>query len=268
MLPESIWPLVYLTLGTITGFMAGLFGIGGGLVLVPVLMYLFETQHFPSQYAMQLALGTSMATILFTSIASTAKHHQLGSVDWRVVRNITPGLLVGTALGTLTAAVTPMRELGIFFSVFVYIVAMRILLGVHPKPSRHLPGVLGMSSTGVFIGWISSLVSIGGGSITVPFLLWCNVPLGNAIGTSSAIAFPIAVGGTIGYIAAGFGIAALPAYSLGFIYLPALAWTAIATVVTAPLGARVTHHTKIELLHKLFAILLVVLATKLLLRVL
>jgi uncharacterized membrane protein YfcA len=254
-------------LGAAAGFLAGLFGVGGGLVLVPVLLFLFDAQHFPALHAMQLALGTSMATILFTSVSSMAKHHQHNAVNWRVVRDITPGILLGTALGTLTAAAAPARGLGIFFALFVYIVAMQILLGARPKPSRQLPGFAGVSAVGVFTGWISSLVSIGGGTVSVPFLVWCNVPLRHAIGTSAAIGFPIAIGGTVGYIVAGYGIAALPAPSFGFVYLPAVLWTTLATVATAPLGARATHHMKVELLRKLFAVLLLALATKLLLKV-
>ena len=262
------WYAAYLTLGAIAGFLAGLFGVGGGLVLVPVLLFLFDAQHFPAEHAMHLALGTSMATILFTSLASMRKHHQHGAVHWRVVRNITPGILLGTALGALIAASISPRGLGIFFALFVYFAAAQILLDKRPHASRQLPGFIGMSSVGTFTGWISSMVSIGGGTIIVPFLLWCNVPLRNAIGTSAAIGFPVAVGGTVGYIATGMSLHSLPTPNLGFVYLPALLWVALASVATAPLGAMVAHRMKVGLLRKLFAVLLLVLATKLLLKVL
>jgi len=265
---EMEWVLAYLVLGATAGFLAGLFGVGGGLVLVPVLLFLFEAQHFPAEYAMHLALGTSMATILFTSFASMRKHHQHGAVNWRVVRNITPGILLGAALGALLAASIPTRGLGIFFTLFVYFAAAQILLDKRPEPSRQLPGMAGMTAVGTFTGWISSLVSIGGGTIVVPFLIWCNVPLRHAIGTSAAIGFPIAVGGTLGYIATGMSLPALPAPNLGFVYLPALFWVALASVTTAPLGAMTAHHMKVGLLRKLFAVLLLVLATKMLLKVL
>ncbi len=262
------WLFAYLTLGAAAGFLAGLFGVGGGLVLVPVLLLLFAAQHFPAEHAMHMALGTSMATIVFTSLASLRKHHQHDAVNWRVVRGITPGILLGTALGTLSAASISPRGLGIFFALFVYCAAAQILLDARPKASRQLPGMAGITLTGTFTGWISSLVSIGGGTIIVPFLVWCNIPLRNAIGTSAAVGFPIAVGGTVGYIATGLSLHTLPVYSLGFVYLPALLWVALATVVTAPLGAMATHHIKVGLLRKLFAVLLLVLATKLLLKVL
>lgn len=262
------WYAAYLMLGAFAGFLAGLFGVGGGLVLVPVLLLLFDAQHIPTEYALHLALGTSMATILFTSFASMRKHHQHGAVNWTVVRNIAPGILLGTALGALLAAVIPARELGIFFTLFVYFAAAQILLDIRPKPSRQLPAFVGMSAVGTLTGWISSLVSIGGGTIVVPFLLWCNVPLRNAIGTSAAIGFPVAVGGTLGYIATGLSIPAIPTPNLGFVYLPALLWVALASVITAPLGAMAAHRINVGILRKLFAVLLLVLATKLLLKVL
>ena len=262
------WFAAYLVLGAIAGFLAGLFGVGGGLVLVPVLLFLFDAQHFSSEHSMHLALGTSMATILFTSLASMRKHHQHGAVNWRVVRDISPGILLGTALGAAVAAAISPRSLGIFFALFVYFAAAQILLNKRPHASRQLPGFAGMSLVGTFTGWISSMVSIGGGTIIVPFLLWCNMSLRNAIGTSAAIGFPVAVGGTAGYILAGMSIHSLPEPNLGFIYLPALLWVALASATTAPLGALAAHRMHVGLLRKLFAVLLLVLATKLLLKVL
>ena len=258
------WDAAYLILGTITGFLAGLFGIGGGLVLVPVLLLLFDAQHFPAEHSLHLALGTAMANILFTSLASMRKHHQHGAVNWRVVRDITPGILLGTGIGAVFATSISPHFLGIFFALFVYFAAAQMLFNIRPKASRQLPGTVGITLTGIFTGWLSTLVSIGGGTIVIPFLIWCNVSLRHAIGTSAAIGFPIAVGGTIGYVATGINIPALPAYSLGFVYLPALFWVALASIMTAPLGAKATHHMKIGLLRKLFAVLLIALATKLL----
>jgi uncharacterized membrane protein YfcA len=261
------WDISYLVLGTVAGFMAGMFGIGGGLILVPVLLFLFDLQHFPPEHVMLLALGTSMAAILFTSLSSLRAHHRHGAVNWRVVRNITPGILLGTGMGASLAAYIPTHGLAIFFTLFVYAVAAQILLDFRPQAARQLPGAAGMTLTGTLTGCLCSLVSIGGGAIMVPFQVWCNVPLRNAIGTSAAIGFPVAIGGTIGYVLTGSGIPALPAYTLGFVYLPALFWIALASVIAAPLGAKATHHMKIGMLRKLFALLLLVLATKLLLKV-
>ena len=261
------WIIAYLVLGAVAGFLAGLFGVGGGLILVPVLLLLFDAQHFPAESAMHMALGTSMATIVFTSLASMYQHHQYSAVNWRVVRDITPGILLGAALGALAAASISAYALGMFFALFVYFVAVQILLDVRPKASRQLPSFASISSFGVFTGWVSSLVSIGGGTITVPFLVWCNVPLRSAIGTSAAIGFPIAVGGTAGYIVTGMDLTSLPTPNLGFVYLPALLWVALATIGTAPLGAKATHRMPMATLRKLFAFGLIVLATKMLLKV-
>jgi len=262
------WYAAYLAVGAIAGYLAGMFGIGGGIIIMPVLLFLFDEQRFPAQHLLHLALGTSMAAILFTSLSSMRKHHQHSAVNWRVVRNITPGILLGTGIGAVFATSISTHFLGMFFALFVYFVAAQILIDLRPHASRQLPGAIGMTLTGIVTGWLSSLVSIGGGTIVVPFLVWCNVSLRNAIGTSAAIGFPVAVGGTIGYVVTGMGINFLPAYSLGFVYLPALFWIALASVITAPLGAKATHHMKTGVLRKLFALLLLVLATKLLLKVL
>ncbi|MGA7750322.1 MAG: sulfite exporter TauE/SafE family protein [Gallionella sp.] len=262
------WYAAYLALGAIAGYLAGMFGIGGGIILMPVLMFLFDAQRFPAEHLLHLALGTSMAAILFTSLSSLLEHHRHGAVNWRVVRYITPGILLGTGIGAVFATSISPRFLGIFFALFVYFVAAQILLDMRPHASRQLPGAAGMTLTGILTGWLSSMVSIGGGSIVVPFLVWCNVSLRNAIGTSAAIGFPVAVGGTIGYVVTGMNIHSLPAHSLGFVYLPALSWVALASVITAPLGAKATHQLRIGILRKLFALLLLVLATKLLLKVL
>jgi uncharacterized membrane protein YfcA len=150
----------------------------------------------------------------------------------------------------------------------VYFAAAQILLDVRPHATGQLPGTAGMTLAGILTGWLSSLVSIGGGTIVIPFLVWCNVSLKNAIGTSAAIGFPVAVGGTIGYVVTGMSVYPLPANSLGYVYLPALFWVALAGVITAPFGAKATHHMKVGLLRKLFAVLLIALATKLLWKVL
>lgn len=265
MLPDYPWLLAYLTLGALTGWLGGLFGIGGGLLLVPVLLFSFEAQHFPDATSMHLALGTTMATILFTSLASLRKHHQHGAVNWRAVRNITPGILLGTVLGTLFASSVSPQFLAVFFALFVYFAATQILLDLRPQPTRQLPGATGMTLFGMLTGSLSSLVSIGGGTFVVPFLVWCNVPLRHAIGTSAAVGFPVALGGTLGYIATGWMETNLPDPHLGYVYLPALLWIALASSITAPLGAKAAHRMQVGMLRKLFAALLIVIATRLLL---
>lgn len=258
------WSAAYLLLGAAAGFLGGLFGIGGGTVLVPALYWLFEAQGLPQASLMHLALGTAMATILFTSLASLRQHLHHGAVDWQVFRRITPGILLGTALGAFSAAWIESRFLMVFFALFVYFAAAQILLDIKPHAARELPGMAGIRLFGAFTGWLSSLVSIGGGTVVIPFLIWCNVPLRRAIGTAAAIGFPVAVGGTLGYIAIGWPLAALPQPHLGFVYLPALLWAALASALTAPLGAKAAHRINVSLLRKGFAMLLLALATKLL----
>ena len=258
------WP-AYLALGAFAGTAAGLLGIGGGLIIVPALTMMFAAQSsFPPAEILHLALGTSMATIMFTSLASLRAHHRHGAVLWPEVLQITPGILVGTAFGTLLASRIPARPLAIFFAVFVCFVALQMFLGLKPKASRELPGKAGVFVVGIGIGAVSSLVAIGGGAISVPFLSWCNVRVQNAIGTSAAIGFPIAVGGSIGYIYNGFGHPGLPDWSLGYLYLPVLALLSTASMLMAPVGARLAHQLPVPTLKRIFAGLLIVLAGKML----
>lgn len=258
------WWAWYLAVGAFVGFFAGLLGVGGGLVTVPALAMIFGAQQFPADHVLHLALGTSMAAILFTSVSSLREHHRHGAVMWPVVRDMTPGILIGTALGTVLARQVSTRALAIFFAAFVLFVAAQMMFNLKPKPSRQLPGKLAVSGVGAGIGAISSLAAIGGGALTVPFLTWCNVKVHNAIGTSAAIGFPIALGGAVGYIVNGLSVAALPQWSLGFVYLPALAWLVASSMLTAPLGARTAHRLPVPTLKRVFAGVLVLLSAKML----
>jgi uncharacterized membrane protein YfcA len=256
--------LLYLATGAVSGVLAGLLGVGGGMVIVPLLTFVFTSQHLPAPYILHLALGTSLASIVFTSVASSRAHHARGAVDWRVVRTISLGILTGTFFGSWVAAQLPGRFLGGFFVAFLYYVALQMLFNVRLKPSRALPGGGGMFGMGNLIGGISSLVGIGGGSLSVPFLLWCNVPVRSAVGTSAAIGFPIAVAGAAGYVLNGMTITTLPAGSLGFVYVPALAGISLASVLTAPLGARLAHSLPLAHLRRIFAFFLMAMGTRML----
>ncbi len=248
------WWLAYLALGLFTGFFAGMLGIGGGLVMVPTLTLMFAAQAgFPVSEVLHVALGTSMAAILFTSLASLLAHHRHGAVLWPVVAQITPGILLGTLLGTLFASSVPARPLAIFFTAFVCLVALQMILNLKPKASRELPGSAGVLAVGAGIG-----------ALTVPFLTWCNVRVQQAIGTSAAIGFPIALGGSLGYIFNGWGHPGLPQGSLGYIYLPAFVWLVPTSMLMAPLGARLAHRLPVATLKRLFAGVLIVLAGKML----
>ncbi|WP_461208395.1 sulfite exporter TauE/SafE family protein [Desulfocurvus sp. DL9XJH121] len=256
--------LTYALVGAIAGILAGLFGIGGGLVIVPMLVYCFTVQHINPDLMMQIALGTSMASILFTATSSFMAHHKRGAVDWSVVRKIVVGILLGTYLGSFVASRLSSDFLKGFFVLFLYYVAWQMISGKKPKPSRHLPGGLGITGVGGGIGIISSLVGIGGGTLSVPFLVWCNTPLHRAIGTSAAIGFPIALAGSFGYVVNGTGVEGRPEWSLGFVYLPALIGIVVTSVFTAPIGVRLAHSLPVPRLKKAFAVLLLVVATKML----
>ncbi len=259
------WWLAYLLLGMFVGFFAGLLGIGGGLVMVPVLSFIFSAQHFPPERILHLALGTTMASIIFTSASSMRTHHAHGAVNWQVVKFITPGIILGTLGGATVAGMLSSQVLSIIVVVFIYYAATQMLLKIRPKPSRTLPGRWGMVGAGSIIGMVSSFVAIGGGLLTVPFLSICNVRLQHAIGTSAAVGFPIAVAGTIGYIVNGMAQSQpLPDYSLGYVHLPAVGWVALTSMLTAPLGAKATHIIGTATLKATFVVLLYLLGTKML----
>ena len=259
------WIPAYLALGAVTGFFAGMLGIGGGLIMVPALAMIFSAQAgFPPGEVLHLALGTSMAAIIFTSIASLRTHHQHGAVLWRVVGVMTPGILLGAAAGSAVAAGVPVKILGAFVSAFVCLIALQMAFNLRPKPSRTLPGNWGIILAGFAISSLSALVAIGGGSMTVPFLTWCNVRVQNAIGTSAAIGLPLAIGGTLGYVYNGWKQPGLPPESIGYVYLPALAALVLVSMLTAPLGARTAHRLPILLLRRIFSAILVLMALKML----
>lgn len=258
------WILAYLALGAFVGFFAGLLGVGGGGIMVPMLTTMFALQDFPREHLVHVALGTSMAAIVMTSISSLRTHHAHGAVRWDIVRHITPGVLIGTFGGTFIASRVDNAPLAIFFACFMAYVSLQMLLNVKPKPSRDLPGPAGLASVGGGIGLVSALVAIGGGSLSVPFMTWCNVKMQNAIGTSAAIGLPIALAGALGYLINGWNSTGLPDWSVGYVYLPALILISLVSTFTAPLGARLAHRLPVATLKKIFAAVLILLSAKML----
>lgn len=256
--------MIYPPLGVLVGVIAGLLGIGGGVVIVPILVFVFTTQGFSSQHIMQIALATSLGSILFTSVSSFMTHHRHGAVRWDIFKGITLGILIGTFFGTWLAAQLSTKTLKVFFACFLYYVAASMLGNFKPKPSRQTPQALGMNAVGVLIGVVSSLVGIGGGALSIPFMMWCNVPVHHAIGTSAAIGFPIAVAGTAGYILNGLSLPDLPTPHLGYLYLPALFGIALFSFFTAPFGAKLAHKTPVITLKRIYAVFLIVVATRIL----
>lgn len=254
----------YALTGMIAGVLAGLLGVGGGVIIVPILTYVFERQGIASYATVHLALGTSLGTIVFTSLSSSRAHWRRGSVDFGIVRRITPGILVGTFLGGVLASHMATSSLKMIFAIFLALVAAQLLSNVRPKPTRTPPGLLGSSVAGLLIGNVSGLVGIGGGSLSVPFMIWCNVDVRRAVGTSAAIGFPIALAGALSYLLNGLGVETGVSSALGYVHLPALIGVAATSMLTAPLGARIATVIPPERLKRAFACLLFVVSIKML----
>jgi uncharacterized membrane protein YfcA len=256
--------VAYLGIGALVGFAAGLLGIGGGVVMVPLLVLVFTAHQMPSQHVLHLALGTAIAAMIFTSVASMRAHHAHGAVDWKIARAMSPGMLTGSFAAALIAGLIPTRPLALMFTALVFYAATQILLDLKPSSSRELPGAGGLFAAGALIGAISSLLAAGGAFMSIPFLAWCKVPLRRAIGTAAANGLPIAIAGTVGYVINGMPASGLPSPSLGFVYLPALVLVVATSTLTAPLGARLAHRLPIRQLRTLFALLLYVFALRML----
>ncbi|MDR3174954.1 MAG: sulfite exporter TauE/SafE family protein [Desulfovibrio sp.] len=256
--------IIFLIIGCFVGVLAGLLGVGGGTVIVPIIIYSFNMKGISGDFVHYMALGTSLATIMCTSISSLLGHHRKKAVLWDVVKQITPCILLGTFFGSKIAVYMPIVPLKLFFIFFLIYAGTSMFLNVKPKPSRSIPGFAGNSAAGGIIGIVSSFVGIGGGSLSVPYLTWCNVPTHQAIGTSAAIGFPIALAGALGYVVSGQGVEGLPGPHLGYIYLPAFFGIAIASVCTAPVGVRLSHSLPVPKLKRAFAVLLFTMAAQML----
>ncbi len=246
-----------LALGLVAGFLAGLLGIGGGMLMVPILTFILGQRGVEPGLAVKMAIATSMATIAFTSLSSVRAHHRRGAVRWDLVRGLSPGIVLGGLLaGAGLFGLLKGAWLALVFGVFVSFSGWQMLRNARPAPSRQMPGTAGQLSAGAGIGLLSGLVGAGGGFVSVPFMVWCNVAVHNAVATSAALGFPIALANTLGYVIGGWTLApALPG-SVGYLYLPALGLIAAASVFMAPLGARAAHAMNVAQLKRAFALLL------------
>ena len=256
------WQLIVelLLLGAFAGFLAGLLGVGGGMLMVPFMTFVLTSKGMPTQYVVKMAIATSLATICFTSMSSVRSHHRRGAVRWDVVMLLAPGIVAGSLIGAQVAKALPTQILALLFAAFVGFSATQMLLDRKPKPSRQMPGPQGTFAAGGVIGLLSALVGAGGAFVSVPFMTWCNVPIHNAVATSAALGFPIALAGTVGYIVAGWSLPDMPGGAIGFIYLPALVTIAAASVLTEPFVARLAHQLDRSQLRGVFAVLLYSLA--------
>ncbi len=258
---------LYVVTGTTAGFLAGLFGVGGGLIIVPALMYCFFLQGFDPAISMHLAIGTSLATIILTSISSARTHHAHGAVQWSTVKRMVAGIFIGALLGALLAKNLKADMLKMTFALFEMFVAFKLLSNAQTKVhSTRLPGNFGLTWVAIFISMVSALVGIGGGTLSVPFFRWNGLPIRKAIATSAALGLPIAIAGSLFFVWAGAGNLLLPEYSIGFVYLPAFVAVGLFSVLLAPLGARCAHRLPEVILQRVFAVGLLIIAVILLLK--
>jgi len=259
--PESL--IACLIVGAVAGVLAGLLGIGGGLIIVPALVFALGAQ-FPADSLMHVAVSTSLATIIFTSISSAAAHHRRGAVQWREAAWLTPGIVAGTAVGATAAAYMSTGALRILFGIFECLVAAHMLRAFVPPVRRAPPPTAALAGAGTVIGGLSTILGIGGGVLTVPFLNWAGVDMRKAVATSSVCGVPIAIAGTVAMIFVGLETPDLPAGSTGYVYWPAAAPIALTSVLLAPLGAHLAHTLPVALLRRLFAGLLVLVGARML----
>jgi uncharacterized membrane protein YfcA len=256
---------LFLMLGMAAGLLAGLLGVGGGLILVPALLWVFQSRGIDPAVIVHLAVGTSLTAIIGTSLASIHAHQRRRAVRWPLVRVLAPGIFLGAWIGAMLADLLPALWLQRVVGCFAILVGLQLAFQPRVRPHRELPGRAGMTLGGIAIGTVSAVVGIGGGSLTVPFLHWNNIPLRNAVATSSACGLPIALAGAAGFLVSGWGQSGLPTGSTGFIYWPALPGIVIAALVSAPLGAWLAHTLPLRALEKTFALLLLAVGVKLLL---
>ena len=267
MIFEPITIVELAALGLTGGFMAGLLGVGGGMVLVPFITWILASRGVDNELAVKMAIATSMATIIFTSISSVRAHHKRGMVRWDLVKGIAPGIMIGALVVSIGVfALLKGAWLSVVFGVLVILAALQMFLDRKPKPTRQMPGRGGQMAAGSVIGFLSGLLGAGGGFLSVPFMTWCNVAIHNAVATSAALGFPIAVFNVIGYVLGGWSVAGRPEWSIGYVWLPALAVIASCSVLMAPLGARTAHALPVKTLKRIFAGILMALAISMLIK--
>lgn len=260
----GLYWLAFPLVGIVAGTLAGMFGIGGGIVVVPALYFFFAQIGIEVDYRIHLAIGSSLAIIVFTSISSVIAHHRRGAVIWPAVFRLGPGITIGGLLGAALAHALTFAALRTAFGLLVVIIALYIVLGYRPPAQRALPGFAGSTVAGIGIGIVSALAGIGGGVMTNPLLLWCGATMRAAVATAAACTFPVAVAGALGFMISGWRATAEVAGATGYIFWPAVAGIAAGSMLTAPLGARIAHSVPVRGLRRAFAVLLVLVGIRML----
>jgi hypothetical protein len=253
--------------GVIAGLIAGLFGVGGGLIIVPILMTVFSWQGMSADIAIHVAIGTSLMTIAVTSLSSMRAHHHYGTTQWPLVIRLAPGLVVGSLAGAVVATSLPSQLLQRVFALFAVLMAVRLWLPSPPRVSDRLMGALAMRSYGVLTGLISAMVGIGGGTLIVPYLVMAGQSMQKAVGTAAACGFPIAISGVVGFIWMGTQVHEVHAeWQTGFVHWQAFIGVVMTSVFMAPLGAKLARSLSHQLLQRLFSFILLGIGLVLLIR--
>lgn len=257
--------VAYLLLGAIAGLIAGIFGLGGGIIIVPTLIFTFTYLNFESSVLTHIAIGTSLASIIFTSLSAIVVHHKRAAIDWSLAIKLSIGMFFGGLLGAYFANLVSGEALQNIFACYALFVAIQMWFVLTPKATYSLPKRLGCSVLGIIIGFVSGLFGIAGGSLVVPILTFYNVTITRAIATSSVTGFPIALSGALGYLITGLEAQNLPENAIGYIYWPAMLGIVLSSTYFAKIGAKLTHGLNPRILKKAFSILMLLVSAKLLL---
>ena len=259
--------VAYMVLGAIAGILAGLFGIGGGVIVVPALVLAFNLQGIPPEIVFYMAIATSLANIIFTSLGAIRTHHKKAAIEWYLVKPIAVGMLLGAFIGVNTALTIPAIYLQASFGAFAIFLSLRMMLSQTNTSQLQLPGMVALGITGAFIGWVSALFGIGGGNLLVSWLSNRRLVMQKAVATASACGFAIAIAGAASNAVMGWGNPVLPAYSFGYIYLPALLGLVSTSFVAANYGANIAHRLSAQMLKRLFAWMLLLVGLRMLLSI-
>ncbi len=251
-------------IGLLAGYLAGFLGIGGGFIVVPALVFLFLRDPVTAPWAIHMAVATSLSVMLVTSLSSLLAHHRKGAIYWPLVRSMAVGLMAGAILGAAIADYLQGENLIRVFGLFAILAGLQLILGRHRDGEKPLPGQPSASAAGGVIGFISALIGIGGGAMTVPWLLWHGVQPQRAVATSAACGYPIAIAGSLSFVLLGRG-GGLPDEALGYVYLPAFAGIALAGALAAPLGAATVHRLPPRAVRRVFGLFLTLVGAHMLL---
>ena len=258
--------LLYFLLGTFSGVLAGLFGIGGGIIIIPTFFYIFSYLGFSEEILSHMVLGSSLGVIVFSSLSSTFSHNSKGAVNWHLIKVVAPSIIIGSGLGGLTAGYIESSTLQGLVALFLVVASIQLIFEFPPPPQNPRTNLVGPVVAGGGIGWLSGVFGIGGGIFSVPYFYHRGLKMMNAIGTSAACGIPIALAGSISYIAIGYDAVDLPNNSVGFVYLPATIIVGIMSSITAKYGVNIAHRMKQKKLRIAFAFLVMIMALNLLMR--